>query len=585
MINYLKKLKTVLNFLIIISIVAVGMAACNKSGSNSLESPDNAENPKAKARKVLMVLVDGGYGAEIRKIAPPRMTDLSANSIFSYDGLNSVTNTTEVTNDQGWATLFTGVGPQKHQVFSDVSTNNFSKYPTLFTRLKGLSTNARSVVISSSAALANVIGNAATDKKLVANDVAAKDAALAELNTGNPDLLVVQFSSVDAAGMADGYLASSPSYKAAVLNIDGYVASILDAMSKRANAPNEDWMVVITSAKGNNIPYNPTGKPWSAFDDARHNNFLIMANPRFAFNSKEKPSVFPYYGTTNSYRIGNIAAASQRNAMVKDVDKYNFGSSGNFSVQCKVKVPSGGYYYPSFLGKRLAFNTSTGSHGWVFFLEADYWMANFNGASGTGGNAQAKGTKVSDNQWHTLNLVVVQGAGTTRTATVYTDGVKNGSTNIAGRILTTTAPFQVGWRDGSNGGDIQLTVTDVRIWDRALSDAEISNNFCRTDADLSDPNLLGFWPSTTVEYDAQDNPFFRDMTASGNHLFLKNPSIVSFSEATPNACPLVDDVAYKTVPQSVDVAMQIYLWMGYAIPQGWGLEGQSWIPKYIDVVE
>ncbi|HUN03075.1 MAG TPA: hypothetical protein PLS00_09485, partial [Niabella sp.] len=73
----------------------------------------------------------------------------------------------------------------------------------------------------------------------------------------------------------------------------------------------------------------------------------------------------------------------------------------------------------------------------------------------------------------TLNLVVVQGAGTTRTATVYTDGVKNGSTNIAGRILTTTAPFQVGWRDGSNGGDIQLTVTDVRIWDRALSDAEI----------------------------------------------------------------------------------------------------------------
>ncbi|MBK7099859.1 MAG: hypothetical protein IPH58_18095 [Sphingobacteriales bacterium] len=86
MINYLKKLKTVLNFLIIISIVAVGMAACNKSGSNSLESPDNAENPKAKARKVLMVLVDGGYGAEIRKIAPPGMTDLSANSIFLMMG-------------------------------------------------------------------------------------------------------------------------------------------------------------------------------------------------------------------------------------------------------------------------------------------------------------------------------------------------------------------------------------------------------------------------------------------------------------------------------------------------------------------
>ncbi|MBK7099858.1 MAG: hypothetical protein IPH58_18090 [Sphingobacteriales bacterium] len=254
----------------------------------------------------------------------------------------------------------------------------------MFTRLKGLSTTARSVVISSSAALANVIGSAATDKKLVANDVAAKDAALAELKTGNPDLVVVQFSSAAAAGMADGYLASSPSYKAAVLNIDGYVASILDAMGKRANAPNEDWMVVITSAKGNNIPYNPSGKPWSAFDDARHNNFLIMANPRFAFNSKAKPSVFPYYGTTNSYRIGNIAAASQRIAMAKNVDKYNFGSSGNFSVQCKVKIPSGSYGYPSFLGKRQAFTASTGNHGWLFFLEGADWQANFNGASGTG---------------------------------------------------------------------------------------------------------------------------------------------------------------------------------------------------------
>lgn len=584
MIHCLRRVKSIFNFLLFISAIAVALQACNKSANNSLESPDNATNPKAKVRKVLMVLVDGGFGSEIKKIAPPVMNDLSENSIFSWDALNSVTNTTEVTNDQGYATLLTGVGPEKHKVFSDVSTNEFTQFPTLFSRLKNLSSGIRSVAISSSASLVNVIAATATEKKLVGSDAAAKDAALAELNSGNPDFMVVQFSGVDAAGQAEGYLASSAGYKAAVLTIDNYIGSLVDALNKRANAPNEDWMVVITSSKGNNTAYMPVGKPWSAFDDDRHNNFIIMANPRFAYNNKEKPSVFPYYGTTNSYRIGNVTGTSRRNASVKDLNAFNFGNTGNFSVQCKVKVPAGGYYYPSFLGKRKAFTGSTGDHGFVFFLEADYWMANFNGGSGTGGNTQAKGTKVSDNQWHTLNLVVVQGSGTTRTATVYTDGVKNGSTNIGGRILTTTAPFSVGWRDGSNGGDIQLTVTDVRVYNRALTDQEISNNFCRTDADLSDNSLLGFWPSTTVEYDNQGNPFFRDYV-SNNHLYLSNPSIVSFSEATPNACPLVDDVAYKTVPQSVDVATQIYLWMGYAIPQTWGLEGQSWIPKYIDVAE
>lgn len=585
MIHFLIRFKNI-SFGAAMAFLALGaFSACNKSSNNSLNSPENPTNPQAKARKVLMIVVDGGLGTEVKKIAPPVMTDLSANAIFSWDALSTTENTSFVTNDGGVATLLTGVNPGKHGVIADVTANNFTQYPTLFSKLKALSPGLRSVAISSATSVVNTMAVDATDKKVVATDAAAKDAALSELNTGNPSLMLVEFTGADQAGMADAYLASSSTYKDAVIAIDTYIGQLLSALNKRANAPNEDWMVVIASSKGNSTVYAPVTKPWSAFDDGRHNNFLIMANPRFAYNNKEKPTVFPYYGTTNSYRIGNVSGTSRRYAEVKDATKYNFGNSGDFSVQCKVKIPTGDYGYPSFLGKRLAFTTSTGNHGWLFFLENSDWQANFNGANGTGGNAQARGTRVANNVWHNLNLVVTQGAGTVRNITVYTDGVRNATTNVAARDLNTTAPFAVGWRDGSNGNDIQMNITDIRIYNRALSDAEIANNYCRTDADLTDASLIAFWPSTNIEYDADGNPFLRDFTAGANHLYFTNPSIIAFSEASPNVCPLVDNVAYRTVPQSVDVATQIYLWMGVTIPQSWGLDGQSWIPKYLDIVE
>lgn len=567
-----------------VGIIAMGVfSACNKSANNSLESPENQENPQAKARKVLMIVVDGGLGAEVKKIAPPVMMDLSENSIFSWDALNTTDNIADVTTDAGIATLLTGVNPAKHGVTATVSTNKFGQYPTLFTKLKTLSPNLRSVVISSSASVTGTIAADATEKKLVSSDAAAKDAALAELNTGNPSLMVVQFAGADKAGMADTYLASSTAYKTAVLAIDTYIGQIVSALYKRASAPNEDWMIVIASSKGNSTVYNPGAKPWSAFDDARHNSFLIVANPRFAYDNKEKPTLFPYYGTTNLFRIGNVTGSSRRYAEVKDATKFNFGNAGDFSVQCKVKIPTGDYGYPSFLGKRKAFTTSAGNHGWLFFLEGADWQANFNGANGTGGNAQARGTKVSDNVWHNLNLVVKQGTGTVRNITVYTDGVKNGTRDVAARDLNTTAPFAVGWRDGSNGGDIQMNITDIRIYNRALTDAEITSNYCRVDADLNDASLIGFWPVTSVEYDAGGNPYLKDITSGANHLYLTNPSVVSFSQVSPNVCIRIDDVAYKTVLRGVDAATQAYLWMGYTIPQSWGLDGQYWIPKYIDM--
>ncbi|HTG55671.1 MAG TPA: LamG-like jellyroll fold domain-containing protein [Niabella sp.] len=585
MTSFFRENKNISCFLLLALTVTLVFNACNKTASNTLDSPENAANPQAKVRKVLMIVMDGGKGSEVKQIAPPVMTDLSENSIFSWDAINTTENITTVSNEAGVATMLTGVNPAKHGVITNVTDNNFDQYATIFSKLKELSPNSRTVAISSSADVVNIMAADATEKKMVSSDAAAKDAALSELNSGNPSFLYVQFTAADQAGMTDAYLATSATYRNAVLQIDQYIGEILTALKARTNAPNEDWIVVIASPKGNSTPYNPVAKPWSAFDDGRHNSFLIMANPRFAYNNKQKPSVFPYYGTTNSYRIGNVTGTSRRYAEVKNAAKYNFGTTGDFSVQCKVKIPSGNFNYPSFLGKRRAFATGAGDHGWVFFLEGTDWQANFNGANGSGGNTQARGTKVSDNSWHNLNLVVRQGGGTARNITVYTDGVKNATTNVGARDLNTTSPFAVGWRDGSNGGDIQMTITDIRIYNRALTDAEIANNYCRTDADLTDASLVGFWPSTTVEYDDSGNPFLRDYTTGANHLYFTNPSIISFSEVTPNACPLVDDVAYRTVPGGVDVATQVYLWMGHTINSDWSLDGQSWVPKYVDLAE
>ncbi|MGE9313769.1 hypothetical protein ACLOAU_19110 [Niabella sp. CJ426] len=574
------KLNTILRLLLVMTGFATLHTACNKSEKNVLESPENISHPEAKARKVLLVVLDGGVGAEIKKIAPPNIMDATEHAIFSWDAIVSHKQANPVTKQMGWATLLTGVMQDKHHVASSAADNHFSDYPTLFTKLKQLNPQLRTVALSTSAEISSVYAKDATEKKSFSADEAVNGAALEELGSQNPDLLVVGFKGAEDAGVASSYTAASPAYKDAILTIDGYIAKMIQAIQTRPGFNQEDWMIILTSSKGSDS-YDAS-KPWTAYEDERYNNFFVCFNPRFSYSLHEKPLVFPHYGATMSYQIGDDSKPNSYAALNAN-NFLDLSTSGDYTIQFKIKAaPGNDYAWPSFFGKMQQFNES--SSGWICFLQDDFWVFSAAGTSGTGGRMQAKGGKVSDGEWHTCSMVI-KGAGSGRSVAVFTDGVLNSTGTLGARNITTAEPFRIGYRPGNNYGSdwspAYLLVTDISVYKKAQSNAYIGSNYCATTPDLADADLLTYWSCRSISGSA-GNTYFADNTGM-NNLYLKQSNITSFSDISLLVCSTVDDEAYKLVPSSMDVASQVYSWLRYPVSPEWKLDGQIWVPKYQDV--
>ena len=571
---------------IIMALTALGIIlSCNKPFKNTLESGSGIGVGQANTvtRRTLLIVVDGAVGSEVRDADPPVLNSLTDFSIYSWDALSDFKDST-ITNPYGWSSLLTGVNSDKNGVTgNNFAGNNFANFPTLFTRLKQSKPQLRTSAFCSSPEVADNLAADATEKKSYAGDDGAVTAgAKAELATNDPSFMLVQFHSVDAAGLASSYSDSSPVYLSAILSVDSYIGTLLKAMQSRPSFKNENWMVIITSNKGSNTVYTPpSGSLWSAFNDTRHNTFFFCYDPRFNSQLLVKPSgVIPYIGTSPYYN--GTQSQNQRAKVLDGGSTYDFGDTGSYTIQCKVKFPAGNVNYPAFLSKRASFGG--GVVGWVFFRENDFWQINF-GQTGMG-NRQIRGASVGDNQWHTLTAVIRQ-EGSQRNVYTYTDGVLypiGGSRDISGYgNINSPQPLTVGnLPPDNNGGLGNYFVTDIRIYNTALSDDYIANNFCKTDIEASDPyknNLLGFWPSTSVT----GNGTVPDLSGNNHDLVVQNYNSGSFNDVTTRVCPPISERIYKTVPNSVDVAVQIYQWLGIAVPSSWNLDGKNWIPTYSDI--
>lgn len=573
-----RKLKTSMATMLAAIVVLI---SCNKPFPDTLENEYSEEPVKAIDRKVLLIVVDGAVGSEVRAAMPPTLNSLIDFSIFSWDGLNEYSNN-PVTNPLSWTTLLTGANSNKHNVTgSDFSTYAAGSYPSIFTRLKQEKPNLRTAAFSASPDVTtHLTADATVKNNFMGNDAAVKEATNAELKTNNPDFIMAQFNDVDKAGASTSYTISSTQYKEAILRVDSYIGEILTAMRARPNYASENWMVIITSNKGSNQRYTPVGTPWSAFEDKSHNTFFFFYNPRFKSQNPSKPTVIPYFGSSPYY--SGTQSQNRRAKVLDGGTTYDIGNTGNFTIQCKVKFPVGDYNYPAFLSKRVSF--TGGVVGWVFFREGNYWQVNF-GQTGMG-NRQIRGHAIADGQWHTLTVVIKQ-EGAARNVYTYTDGVLypfTGNKDIAPYgNLNSPQPLTVGNLPPDNNTNLQnYLVTDIRFYNADLSASYIANNYCKTDVENNDPykvNLLGFWPSTSVTPDKK----ILDESGNEHHLIIESYNPASFADITTNVCPAVSESVYKTVPNAVDITMQIYQWFGVIVPPSWNLDGKNWIPAYSDL--
>ncbi|MCU7549410.1 DUF4983 domain-containing protein [Chitinophagaceae bacterium LB-8] len=572
--------------------------ACNKPFTNPLPPvAGGANNAVAGDVKVLLIVVDGAVGTEVQKANPRVLNSLVDFSIYSWNSLNNYKNTAQ-TNELGWATLLTGVTSDKHKVTgTNFSNNDFATYPTIFSRLKSVKPGLRSVAYCSTGSLADNLAADATVKGSFSNDAATRDAVVNELATQNSSVVMAEFNSVDLAGAASSYSATSLAYRDAILDVDTKIGDILDAMKRRPTFKNENWMVIITSNKGGNVA--STAYPWVPFDDSRHNTFFFCYSPRFSSKSVGNSGTrafFPYLGTAPVY---SGKKADKKQATVADDDRYDLGANKEMTMWCKIKAAAPAvntdYNYVPFFAKKRDHNSTK---GWTF-IPGSYsvnngktWFATFyDGAT----KKEAKSGQVCfDNKWHTLVMVVKKIDANTRRVNVYTDGAKalasDAYCDIANTDFGNTDPLNIGvglFQANDNPKFDNVLITDLRIWNTAVSDSYISSNYCSTTIDPSDPyygNLIGFWPGFPVVVEGGVKKL-KDLSPSGKDMIVDptNYSEMTFADQATTVCPPpMNEDAWKTVPNSVDIATQIYYWLGVNI-NGWGLDGKSWIPTYADI--
>lgn len=555
------------------------LISCNSDFPNLLkpEYPDDLEGKVYKKSQVLLVIVDGLQGDVLMEMPASRIPSLSQiarNSIYSYGSLAD-SEDTELGNAEGWTTILTGVTSSKHGVESNsFSGANLEEYPTLFSRLKLAIPNARTSAYGSSAEFISNLAQDATEKENLPSDDETVRAVTADLSSEDSDIVVAQFSGVDQAGAAGGYNQGNPAYLDAISRIDGQIGALKSVIEARPDYARENWLIVVTSSKGGSSQANPV-----AYNDPSRNTFTYFYSPKFASRFVPKPDSdnVPYVGFAPRYTGSN---ADNVRAVLPDTEGlYNFGTN-DFTIQFNIKGSGVNRTWPTFLSRGPGQHDS--APGWLFYISNQNWSMMVSG----GGSYQNFGSNAiaNDGEWHTITVVFYK-EGAARKLKMFTDGVENGIVDITARgSLNSTQPIIIGRKASGDPANPDLQITNLQIYNAALSDEVVESTACNTlitEAHPNFANLVGYWPSDEGQGDVLKN---KVASAEGIDFRLEGAyQWDSFVDVATNLCPPVNNAFYRVVPNSVDLTFQIYMWLGVSVPQSWKLEGKAWTPNYTSI--
>ncbi len=210
-----------------------------------------------KERKVLFIGIDGVRTDALQAANTPHMDSLMQYGISTFDSWHlGITS-----SGPSWSSMLTGVWEPKHGV-----TNNgyggadFANYPYFSARVKQADPNLKAVQIITWNPMDDApknTGGYVTD----ANWNLSIDAgsygqglvtAAAKIQLLDPDLdiLFIHYDECDGAGHGTGFTTTSPTYMNAIQQVDVEIGEVLDALKKRSNYANEDWLILSTTDHG-----------------------------------------------------------------------------------------------------------------------------------------------------------------------------------------------------------------------------------------------------------------------------------------------------------------------------------------------
>lgn len=544
------------------------LTSCNKDFENRIDLSAKRDSITGyKAPKVLYIIVDGARGVSVANIKAAELPDLADNSLQSYNSVSDESGLSATT----WADMLTGVKKEKHKVTkADFSGNNLASYPMFFKYIKDKSNSFRTAAFAATPALStNLVSHADVNLSFANDDIAVKNAVVNELKDEKATVVLAEFSGVDQAGKQYGYDVSIRAYSEAINQTFGYINDMVTTLKQRKNYEAENWLIVVASNQGGNFTIPPAQMDGSLFSNPLLNSFTLLYNSRFAYEFFSRPNAaaIPYEGKYINYSAETIMGSIP----ASESTIYNFGTTGEFTVQLKLKLLKRGALNPAIIAK--SDNTGNSTAGWSFLLSngSVNWRMQLAGSSSTG-------RALDLDTWYTLTGKLYMEGGSRRMK-VFTNGVLEGNVAMTANGTSTTAPLNIGFSPSYNGADASTIITDVRIYNTALSDEYISTNFCKTEVKPNDvyyKNLIGYWPSM----DGIGNQLV-DKSPSKRNFTLKGAySWTAFNELSENLCVDFPDDIYTRMPNGVDIPSFIFGWMGIQ-SFGLNLDGKTWVPNYI----
>lgn len=547
-------IKKIIKIIIGVLLVPILFESCTKYDNPMTDFEEYIQKSDTSVKKkVLFINIEGAVGLEIKKIMPTNIKKLLEHSKYSWTGLSEV-NSGDATT---WTSLTTGVSFDKHKVENESFIRNTSLdntqlqipfFPTIFFQLNKTRPDLKTVTVSSWDPLSQLLLIHANKRIDVSTDAQAKDSIIKQLVTTDPSLALVTFRSVLDAGVSNGFTDQNSSYVAAVNTVDAYIGEIVESLKLREKYSKEDWLVIITSNHGgvNNI--------YGGSSDKERNIFSMFYHPKYQpieligktllterFNSSTKGNAPDPQGI---YNIGGV----NTDLTIEFHARINPNSAGN-------------YNYGNW-------NKILGKSRWGIYRQGNN-MKIYMTRDGGGAIEEPINNAFSDGKWHSMAVVMQLTSKPSRIVKLYYDGALVRTVDKSDFVgaITDLAAFDIG------GSAVDFNIAEIRVWNKALSDFQLSDNACLTEitpAHRDYNNLISYWPAQ-----AEGAKLVNVITGKPD-FSISNPTPFTVSS---NSLPC-DLGASNVNIQNTSVIPQIYYWLGIPINSSWGLDSNAFLSKF-----
>ncbi|MEN4920339.1 alkaline phosphatase family protein [Achromobacter spanius] len=272
--------------------------------------PPVTEPGQASADKVLFIGVDGlTYDALRRGLADRSLANIGQlTATRAWTGGVTGTATQQPTLlVPGWATLLTGQWADAHGVRSNAQDQAL-KAPSLFQRIKTAQPQARTAGAFNSPLLAGLVGTDRDAGYLQSlTDCAGEDNCVAsqarDRIAEGYDVVVAQFGAPERAANEGGF---GTTYEAVIRQTDAAIGVLAKQLAdRRAEHPEENWLMVVASSHGLDKTGGSDGLPFSS-----NKTILLAANQPALLGGSADDAAFDGLWDTNWYALPSAADVS-----------------------------------------------------------------------------------------------------------------------------------------------------------------------------------------------------------------------------------------------------------------------------------